>query len=61
MKILNDETGIPRSLRIWFIVHFVVDISFAIPLFISPLWFLDILGWKTVDPIAARMVAIALL
>ncbi len=60
MKIFNDETEIPGSLKIWFLIHFVVDILFAIPLFVSPLWFLNILGWETIDPIAARMVAAAL-
>ncbi len=51
---------IPKALKAWFIVHFIVDISFALPLFFIPAVFMQLLGWKTIDPITARMVAAAL-
>jgi len=51
---------IPKPLKAWLIVHFIVDISFALPLFFVPAWFMHFLGWKTTDPIMARMVAAAL-
>lgn len=51
---------VPKKLKIWFIIHFIVDISFALPLFFAPNWFMTLLGWKTIDPITARMVAAAL-
>ena len=51
---------IPRLLPFWFVVHFVADVAFAIPLFLAPEWFLGLVGWETVDPIATRLVAAAL-
>lgn len=51
---------VPTSLRKWFVVHFVADIVFGIPLFLFPVKFLSFLGWGTVDPIATRIVASAL-
>lgn len=51
---------VPRALRRWFIVHGVVDWLFALPLFLFPEAFLRALGWPTVDPMAARGVAAAL-
>ncbi len=56
----KHDSHIPKALKIWFVIHFIVDISFALPLFFAPTWFMHILGWKTIDPIAARMVAAAL-
>lgn len=50
----------PASLKWWFIVHFAVDIAFAIPLFFFPVAFLSFLGWQVVDPFATRIVAAAL-
>lgn len=52
---------VPGKLKVWFIVHFALDISFAIPLLLVPIQFLTLLGWKTIDPIASRLVAAALL
>ncbi len=52
---------IPSSLRIWFFVHFLVDYFFAVPLFLFPYQTLGFFGWGVVDPIAARLVAAALL
>ncbi len=52
---------IPKSLRIWFIIHFIVDIIFALPLMIAPEWFLGLLGFITVDPVASRLVGAALI
>ncbi len=49
-----------KKLKMWFVIHFILDISFAIPLFIIPVTFLNLLGWKVVDPITTRMVAAAL-
>jgi hypothetical protein len=47
-------------LGFWFVVHFVVDVLFALPLFIAPEWMLGFFGWQTIDPIASRLVAAAL-
>jgi len=52
--------GLPKALRNWFLVHFIIDILFAIPLMFAPVLLLGSLGWQVVDPIAARLVAAAL-
>lgn len=51
---------VANSLRTWFVIHFVVDILFAVPLLVAPEAFLTFLGWTTVDPYATRMVGAAL-
>jgi hypothetical protein len=56
----TTTNGVPQSLRTWFVIHFVLDVIFAIPLMAAPVWFLGLLGWQVVDPIAARLVAAAL-
>ena len=58
MKAVTPD--VPRILRVFFIVHFVVDIAFAVPLLIIPVRFLALIGWPGVDPIASRIVAAAL-
>lgn len=47
MKKLNK---VPRSLRIWFIIHFWIDIFFAIPLLLIPEVLLSSIGWTIIDP-----------
>jgi hypothetical protein len=51
---------VPQSLRSWFVVHFVADWLFALPLFFFPERFLGMLGWTAIDPMASRIVAAAL-
>lgn len=51
---------VPPRLRAWFVIHFIADLVFAIPLFLAPDTMLRILGWPCVDPISARLVAAAL-
>lgn len=58
MDIMTKE--LPKALRNWFLVHFIIDILFAIPLMFAPVLLLGSLGWQVVDPIAARLVAAAL-
>jgi hypothetical protein len=55
-----SDLNIPRALRIWFIIHFIIDVVLAIPLLLIPRTFLSVLGWQTIDPLAARIVAAAL-
>lgn len=52
---------VPNALRTWFIIHFVADILFAIPLLVFPATFLGYFGWTTVDPVTSRVVAAALI
>lgn len=58
MNIVTKE--LPKALRNWFLVHFIIDFVFAIPLMFAPILFLGSLGWQVVDPITARLVAAAL-
>ncbi len=51
---------VPSSLRTWFVIHFLADVIFALPLFLAPRWTLSLLGWPAVDPLATRLVAAAL-
>jgi len=55
-----NETAVPASLRAWFVVHFLVDILFAVPLMLAPVYTLSLFGWQQVDPFTARLVAAAL-
>ncbi len=55
----DKKQAVPNSLRAWFLIHFVVDMIFAIPLFLAPVYFLGWLGWATIDPLTARLVAAA--
>lgn len=57
----DNKKSVPDALKKWFILHFAADTLFAIPMFLIPIPFLTLLGWKIVDPIATRMVAAALL
>ena len=51
---------VPLTLRKWFIVHFIVDMLFAIPLMIAPVFILELIGWMEIDPMMTRIVAAAL-
>jgi hypothetical protein len=51
---------VPRPLRVAFVVHSLVDLV-AIPLMVAPRPILAALGWQTVDSLATRLVAAALL
>ena len=52
---------VPKSLRVWFVVHFCVDMLTGVPLLLAPVAFLSALGWTTVDPLTARLVGAALM
>jgi hypothetical protein len=56
----KNSNRAPGALSVWFIIHFVADLTFAIPMMIIPVKFMQMLGWVTVDPIATRIVAAAL-
>ena len=32
----NNNAEVPEALRVWFVIHFVVDIVFALPLMVAP-------------------------
>ena len=55
-----DSDSIPSTLKTWFIIHCVVDLLFAIPLFFFPERILSFLEWPYYDPLTTRLVAAAL-
>jgi len=57
----STEKQVPSSLRVWFVIHFIVDMLFAIPLLFFPEFLMPLLGWDVVDPVMSRLVGAALL
>ena len=59
---MNDKiTEIPSGLKTWFVIHFVADMLFAIPLLLLPELILPWFGWESFDPVMPRLVGAALL
>ena len=56
----NENPPIPNSLRRWFVVHFAVDMLFAVPMMAAPVWLLGLFGWTEIDPFMTRLAAAAL-
>jgi hypothetical protein len=57
----SSQTQIPRGLRTWFVIHFVADMLFGIPLLFFPEQIMPWFGWTNIDPIMSRLVGAALL
>jgi hypothetical protein len=57
----EKSDAVPNGLRTWFVIHFVADVLFAIPLLFFPRWLLPLFGWGTYDPIMSRLVGAALM
>lgn len=58
---MEKLSRIPRGLKTWFVIHFVVDMLFAIPLLFLPELILPWFGWQSFDPVMPRLVGAALL
>ncbi len=52
---------VPQSLRIWFVIHYLVDMVFAIPLIFFTAKLLTSLSFGTENLILARLVGAALI
>ncbi|PKN69977.1 MAG: hypothetical protein CVU54_08070 [Deltaproteobacteria bacterium HGW-Deltaproteobacteria-12] len=52
---------VPKPLRKLFILHFIIDFIFAIPLMFAPKAAMALLGWQDAEPVATRLVAAALM
>ncbi len=50
---------ISRSLRIWFVIHFIVDLIFSLPLIFFPAAVFSVFGLTMGDSLAPRMVGAA--
>ncbi len=57
---MMDCHRVPKALRIWFIIHFIADITVALPLFLFPEIVLGYFGWQNIDPLTTRLFAAAL-
>lgn len=55
------EVKVPELLRTWFLIHFIVDTLFAIPLIFAPEWLIGLFNWPVIDVFLARLVGAALL
>jgi hypothetical protein len=51
---------VPQALKTWFVIHFVLDMVFAIPMMAAPVFTLELLGWRDIHPMTTRLVAAAL-
>jgi len=59
---MSESTeAVPNGLRTWFVIHFVADVLFAIPLLLFPQAILHFIGWRTYDPVTTRLVGAALM
>jgi hypothetical protein len=56
----TDEGAVPSALRVWFVIHFAIDMTVAVPIFLAPGEVLGLLGWVEIDPLATRLAAAAL-
>ena len=52
---------VPQLLRFWLVVHFAVDIFFAIPLFVFPVEFLALFGLNAGASVTAHLLGASLL
>ncbi len=57
---LGNNMQLPNSLRSWFVAHFIVDMIFAIPMFLAPAWVSDLIGIEGEGVLTIRLVAAAL-
>jgi len=52
---------VTKGLRHWFVIHFILDVIFAVPLLLFPKETLTLFGWTQIDPLATRLVGAALM
>ena len=57
----NENPMIPTGLKTWFVIHFIADMLFAIPLIFFPEIIMPLFGWGAIDPVMPRLVGAALL
>ena len=51
---------VPKSLQNWFLIHFIVDLLFGLPLFFAPTYFLNLFGLQA-EPYTARLLGAAVI
>ena len=55
------DEKVPQGLRTWFVIHFLVDIAFGIPLLLVPVYTLTLIGLTNIETTTARLVGAALI
>ncbi|MEP7149188.1 MAG: hypothetical protein ABI857_09920 [Acidobacteriota bacterium] len=55
----HGNASVPSALRMWFVIHFAIDMIVALPLFFAPREVLTLFGWTAIDPLATRLAAAA--
>lgn len=55
------SNSLHTNLRRWFVIHFMMDVIFAIPLLLFPVQILTYFGWEVIDPLTTRLVGAALI
>ena len=52
---------VSTALRTWFVIHFIVDMIFGIPLLFAPEWVLGLFGISIISTLTARLVGASLI
>lgn len=60
-ELFNKMKTVPSSLRIWFVVHGIVDLVFGLPLLFFPAVVLSLFSFPSESLLTARLVGAALL
>ena len=60
MAFFTEKADVPRTLRVWFVIHFAADLLFAVPLLLAPRLLGGLLQYPSIDPLTARLVGAAL-
>ena len=57
----NNMKKVSTALRTWFVIHFIVDMIFGIPLLFAPEWVLGLFGISIISTLTARLVGASLI
>ncbi|MGL1936043.1 MAG: hypothetical protein OCD01_13530 [Fibrobacterales bacterium] len=52
---------VPQSLKRWFLVHFIADFIFALPLMFAPVFTMQLFGWSEINELTVRLTGAALI
>jgi hypothetical protein len=58
---MKKKMEVPKSLKIWFMIHFFVDYIFGIPLLLFPEWTFSLFGIPFVETVSIRLIGAALI
>jgi len=58
---MYNHPMIPKSLKTWFVIHFLLDIIFGLPLLLIPTAAANFLGFEIIQTLPLRLVGAALI